>query len=153
MDAIFKKLNFKEQSPILVIHAPESFSPNMQAMAGLTTFVFDLGDLEKITFAIAFVTKQEEINKLVPQIIPKLEGDAILWFCYPKGSSKKYTCDFNRDTGWQIMGEHDMEGVRMVAIDQDWSAIRFRNIQYIKNFTRRKSMALSKKGKSRTTKK
>ncbi len=29
-------------------------------------------------------------------------GDALLWFAYPKGTSKKYTCDFHRDDGWDI---------------------------------------------------
>jgi len=29
-------------------------------------------------------------------------ADAIVWFTYPKGTSKKYKCDFNRDTGWTL---------------------------------------------------
>jgi hypothetical protein len=56
----------------------------------------------------------------------------MLWFAYPKKSSVNYTCDFSRDTGWEILGRHGFEGVRMVAIDQDWSALRFRRVEYIK---------------------
>jgi hypothetical protein len=80
-------------------------------------------------------------------IIPKMEGDAILWMCYPKGSSKKYSCDFNRDNGWEMMGEYDLESVRMVAIDEDWSALRFRKMEFIKTFNRNEKMALSTIGK------
>jgi hypothetical protein len=75
------------------------------------------------------------------------EGDAILWFCYPKGTSKKYTCDFNRDTGWASLGQLGWEPVRQVAIDDDWSALRFRNPDFIKTMTR--SFAMTEKGKAK----
>lgn len=67
--------------------------------------------------------------------------------CYPKGTSKRYKCDFNRDTGWAIMGKFDMEPVRMVAIDEDWSALRFKKVDYIKTMKRNTEGALSEKGK------
>jgi len=75
-----------------------------------------------------------------------------LWFCYPKGTSKKYKCDFNRDTGWETLGNYNLEGVRQVAIDEDWSALRFRKIEHIKTLTRRESFAISKEGKERIKK-
>jgi len=153
MNPVFKKLNYKDQSQILVINTPESFRSNMENMTGLTQFVEDLADVQQIEFMMAFVTRQAEINKLVPHIAPKLKGDALVWFCYPKGSSKKYKCDFNRDTGWQILGVYDLEPVRMVAIDADWSALRFRKVQFIKKITRKASFALTKEAKKRTTNK
>ena len=45
-----------------------------------------------------------------------------------------------------------MEGVRQVAIDEDWSALRFRSAKHIKSLERNPKMALSKEGKQRTTK-
>jgi hypothetical protein len=107
--------------------------------------------MDKIVYAVVFVTQQHEIDRLAPQIVEKLEGDALVWFCYPKKSSKNYTCNFNRDTGWQVMGSLNLEPVRMVAIDKDWSALRFRNVKYIKKITRRASMALTVEAKKRTT--
>jgi hypothetical protein len=41
----------------------------------------------------------------------------------------------------------------MVAIDEDWSALRFRKVGYIKTITRRESFAMSKVAKERTTQK
>ena len=79
----------------------------------------------------------------------KARGDAVLWFAYPKGSSKKYKCEFNRDTGWHVLGAAGFEPVRQVAIDQDWSALRFRRAGFIKDMKRRSCMALSDEGKSR----
>jgi len=151
MDPIFKKMNFKSQSQVVVINTPASFEANIKAMEGLTNFKRSLEEAAQIEFVVAFVTQQAELNTLVPAIAQKLEGDALVWCCYPKGTSKNYTCDFNRDTGWAIMGAHGLEGVRMVAIDKDWSALRFRKVEFIKKLTRRKSMTLTKEGSARTT--
>jgi hypothetical protein len=63
---------------------------------------------------------------------------------HPKGSSKKYTASA---TGHRHAG---FEPVRMVAIDDDWTAMRVRRVEFIKNLTRPESFALSKEGKKRT---
>ncbi len=151
MNAIFKKLNYKSQPEILVIHPPGSFTPNLQTMREYAKIETDISKVDFIEFVLSFVTEKEQIDALAPEIFGKIDGDALVWFAYPKKSSKKYTCNFNRDTGWEIMGQFGYEGVRMVAIDADWSALRFRNVQYIKKITRRKSMALTKEAKDRRT--
>ena len=150
MDAVFKKMNFKEQEHVVVLNAPESFQANMEAMQPWTNIKTNLRS-KQIEFVVAFVTEQKEIDNLVSKIMPKLQEDALVWFCYPKKSSKNYTCNFNRDTGWEIMGKYNMEGVRMVAVDADWSALRFRNVKNIKTMTRAKGWTLSKAGKKKTT--
>ncbi|MGF1585624.1 MAG: hypothetical protein ACFCUM_09905 [Bacteroidales bacterium] len=85
--------------------------------------------------------------------MPKFKGDAILWFCYPKGSSKNYKCGFNRDTGWEGLGKYNLEPVRQVAIDEDWSAIRFRRVEFITNITRAESGAITEEARRRTSQK
>ena len=147
MDSIFKKINFKDSKTVAVIHAPTSFEANMDAMQGLTTFVRDFATVDKTDFILAFCTKQAEVNALAIEASEHLEGDGQLWFAYPKGTSKRYTCDFNRDSGWEILGQQGFEGVRAVAIDNDWSALRFRRVEYIKKMTR--SFAMTEKGKER----
>jgi hypothetical protein len=41
----------------------------------------------------------------------------------------------------------------MVAIDEDWSALRFRDVAFVKKITRRESFALTEEAKNRTTQK
>jgi hypothetical protein len=137
MTLTFKKLNYKEQKQILVVNAPLSFHEELNVMAGYATIIKSEKDIQEIEFALVFVTKQHEIDEIIPRIYPKLKGDAILWFCYPKATSKKYKCDFNRDTGWGGLRKLKLETVRLVAIDEDWSALRFRKIEFIKTMTRK----------------
>ena len=152
MTPLFKKLNFKDQEQILVINAPTSFDPELSGMAEFAGIKKDIKKVKTIEFVIIFVLTQEQIDNSIELIFPKLNGDAVLWYCYPKGTSKKYKCDFNRDTGWETLGNYNLEGVRQVAIDEDWSALRFRKTEYIKTLTRRESYAISKDGKERTKK-
>lgn len=152
MTTLFKKLNFKGQEEILVVNAPTSFDMELADIAEFTEIKKDTKKVKTIDFVIIFVLTQEQIDNTIKLIFPKLNGDAVLWFCYPKGTSKKYKCDFNRDTGWETLGKFNLEGVRQVAIDEDWSALRFRKTEYIKTLTRRESFAISREGKERTKK-
>jgi hypothetical protein len=137
MTPLFKKLNFKNQATILVLGSPESFTKELDAMSEFATICQHEEQLSQIDFVIVFVTKRQEIGEAIEKIFPKLRADAVLWFCYPKGTSKKYKCDFNRDSGWEKLREYKLEAVRQVAIDDDWSALRFREIRFIKTLTRK----------------
>jgi hypothetical protein len=109
--------------------------------------------VKEIAFSLAFVTKQKEVDAIAKTVARKAKGDAIVWFAYPKGTSKKYQCEFNRDNGWTALGAAGFEGVRMVAIDEDWSALRFRRVEFIQTMTREKKHAMTKQGKKKVAKK
>ena len=149
MDAIFKKLNLKSQKEVVAINAPGSFEVNLDSIVEEASVITSLEGLKEIEFILIFVTKQSEIDALIPLVAHLLKGDALLWMCYPKGTSKKYKCDFNRDTGWSIMGTYELEPVRMVAIDEDWSALRFKKVDFIKTMNRSSVHALSEKGRAK----
>ncbi len=150
MNAIFKKLNFKNQPAIHILNAPASFQSALDEMQDLTSIHTDLGKAKDIVFTMIFATKQKEVDQFADRIAKQSIDDAVIWMVYPKGTSKKYTCEFNRDNGWTRLGEHGFEPVRMVAIDEDWSALRFRRAENIKTMTR--SSAISKTGKERILK-
>lgn len=151
MNAIFKKLNFKDQPGITVLNAPLSFAQAMAEVAALASVNNSLPAAGKATFVLAFVTKQQELDKLIPKTVKALADGGLLWFAYPKKSSKKYSCDFNRDTGWAQLGALGFEPVRMVAIDEDWSALRFKKAGDIKVMKR--SFAMSDMGKKKVNEK
>jgi hypothetical protein len=146
--SVFDKLNLKDQTDLVVLNAPDSFEPELKALAGREIRRKVAGNAP-VSFAIAFVKKQTEIDTAAKALVPRMDGDVVLWFAYPKGSSKRYTCDFNRDTGWAALGKSGFEPVRMVAIDEDWSALRFRRAGFIKTMTRGKEHTLSTEGRKK----
>lgn len=152
MASTFDKLNLKDQKQILVLNAPESFEPEIRTLRAITV-LRDLKGASQIEFALAFVTKQKEVDTIGKAIAKKADGDAVVWFAYPKGSSKRYRSEINRDSGWKILGDAGFEPVRMVAIDEDFSAVRFRRVEFIKTLTRGKEHRMSAQGNARAAKK
>jgi hypothetical protein len=139
----FAKLNLKDQAEIVILNAPASFEPELKSLKGVTVRRNAKGG--DIDFSLAFVMTQKDVDTLGPQVAKKAKGDAIVWFAYPKGSSKKYKSQINRDNGWAVMGKAGFEPVRMVAIDEDWSALRFRRVEFIKTMNRPDEVRLTKK--------
>lgn len=149
MTPLFKKLNLGKVTSILVLSAPESFEGELSQLHGVAVQRKATAK-QKVPFVIGFAATQKELDRLSSTIAKATEGDSIVWLAYPKSSSKKYKCDFNRDTGWTVLGEAGFEPVRQVAIDADWSALRFRRAEHIKSLTRSNALAISAGGKSRT---
>jgi hypothetical protein len=131
MGSVFEKLNLGSRQEIVVLDAPESFVPELAQLPAITIH-YHLESVAEAEFWLGFVTRKAEVDKLAPQIAKRAKGDAIVWFAYPKGTSKKYTCDFNRDTGWASLKKLGFDTVRAVAIDEDWTALRFRRKEFIK---------------------
>ena len=152
MASVFEKLNLKDQQEILVVNAPSSFEPELSRLAGVKVHR-SAAAAREISFCLAFVTKQREVDALARVVAAKAKGDAIVWFAYPKGTSKKYKCEFNRDSGWASLGAAGFEGVRLVAIDEDWSALRFRRAEFIKSMSRDPKRAMSSGGKKKVARK
>ncbi|MHA2062606.1 MAG: hypothetical protein ACW963_10005 [Candidatus Sifarchaeia archaeon] len=150
MTTIFKKLNLKDEVEIIVINSPASFEAELAKLSNVSV-VRELAKVSDISFSLSFVTGQEELNAIASEVVAKAKGDATVWFAYPKKSSKRYKCELNRDAGWEVLGAACFEGVRQVAIDDDWSAIRFRRVEFIKSMKRNPRGALSDEGRKRTS--
>jgi hypothetical protein len=151
MASTFKKLNLKDQKQIVVLNAPESFERELKGLRGVE-ILRDIETPNEIEFSLAFVTKQKEVDALAKPIAKKAKGDAVVWFAYPKGTSKNYKCEFNRDNGWQVLGDLGFECVRAVAIDEDWTGMRLRRVEFIKVMKRDRKGAMTSQGKARLAK-
>lgn len=130
MVTIFDKLNLKDHETIVVIDSPQSFEEELRLLKGVKV-VRDARGLASVEFAIAFVTRRAEVERAARKLIKKSADDATLWFAYPKGTSKTIKSEVNRDTGWEVLHNAGFDTVRLVAIDADWSALRFRRKEHI----------------------
>ena len=131
MASIFEKLNLKDRQEMVVLNAPASFEAEL-ARLPVMTIHHHLASVAETGFLLAFVTRKNQVDALAVEVAKRAKGDALVWFAYPKGSSKKYKCDFNRDTGWDALNAAGFETVRAVAIDEDWTGLRFRRAEFIK---------------------
>jgi hypothetical protein len=155
--SLLKKLNHKEQG-VFIIDAPDEFEAEMEAMKKSGNRITalrpaGLGKIKQLDFILSFVKTKEEIEKISTAIHSKLTEDAVVWFAYPKGTSKKYKAQINRDNGWESIKKKGFDTVRAIAIDDDWSALRFRQVEFIKVMTRKDSSPISTEGKSMSKKK
>ncbi len=133
MDHLLAKLNYKGQERIAVINADDEFIPPLTE--NLRNIIIDkeIDPRYPYEFIILFVKKVSEIELIAPIAIHNLVADGVLWFCYPKKTSKKYKSDIDRDHGWDSLIEVGLQGVRMISLNDNWSAFRFRNTKYIKS--------------------
>jgi hypothetical protein len=122
-DPVLKKLLWKRQSPVLLLHAPPEFAP----IAAKLSPSIQRRASARYAFVLAFAKSLAELAAIVAAISGGLADDALLWLAYPKGTSKRYPrTDIQRDSLHARMAEHGYRGVTLVAIDADWSAMRFK---------------------------
>lgn len=146
MNAVLKKLQLKDQSkPILILNASEEYCEIISGFdAKVDTEIKD----EKYHFVQFFGKSMAELKDLAVKAVSVVEEDGLLWLCYPKKSSKKYKGpDCSRDVVIYIFQDEGYEPVRQISIDDDWSALRFRQVDKIKTMNRKS--AVTEKGKER----
>lgn len=149
MTPLLKKLNYKDQKEVIIFDAPEELNDEVKAMENYVNV--KVNPIPKaFDFMLSFLSSVDHVNALAENWSNHAQGDAIMWCCYPKKSSKKYKSDITRDNGWQVLGDYGWEPVRQIAINDDWSALRFRKVTYIKTMTR--SFAMSAEGKEKSGK-
>jgi hypothetical protein len=146
MKPIVDKLQIKPGAVVGLLGMPAELQPALAELWERATVEAALAPTVPLTTVLAFATRQAEVDALAAQL-GQVPGDAAVWVAYPKTSSKKYRCEFNRDTGWAALGAAGFEPVSQVAIDEDWSALRFRRVEYIRKMTR--GGAISAGGKAR----
>jgi predicted CoA-binding protein len=144
---VIKKLQYKDKGQhVLIINAPKAYD---EVITGFKGEVHINGVNEGYDFVQVFGTSNEELQTLAHSAEAYVKEDALFWLCYPKKSSKLYKgSDCSRETVTKLLKDEGYEPVRQIAIDEDWSALRFRKVENIKSMTRK--FAVTEQGKIRT---
>jgi len=111
-----KKLQIPPDVPIFLINAPENF----QLGDGKISKKFD-PTAAVLLFA---ETSKTLANSSSKPAITAAQADRLSWIAYPKAG--QLHTDLNRDKLVAALAPHNIEGVRLVSIDEVWSAMRFR---------------------------
>ena len=112
--SLAKKMNFTTAMKVRVIGKP----------AGV-----DVGDIVTTTSAqcdgvLVFVRKLSDVDAKCGPVVAAAERDGLAWIAYPKAG--QLGTDLNRDILWKHLLKQGIQGVRQIAIDDVWSAMRFR---------------------------
>ena len=75
--------------------------------------------------AVVFADDAASLREIAATHGDDLHGPKVLWVGYPKGNRT----DINRDTVWPVLAEHGLRPIGQVAIDDVWSAMRFRPLE------------------------
>lgn len=123
MQEIIKKFKFKNIG--IIINAPTTIEKEFVRLSFKTKF-----DKTKSTNTLVFINNHKEFLNFLQTELKNIETDSVLWFAYPKGSSKIKT-DINRDTIRMTGEEFGITTVTAISIDDTWSALRFRPIEKV----------------------
>jgi hypothetical protein len=111
------KLQLKGGQHLETVRLPASATSTLAAITPA-----DSGEQESAL--IAFVADRATLEEHLQQIVAAAASDRLTWVAYPK--SGQLGTDLNRDSLAGSLREHGIQPVRQIAIDDVWSALRFR---------------------------
>lgn len=126
--AIVKKLRLQAGQKALLLNAPESYLQALGELPG--EVVFSTQPDGVYDFVQLFIKDWAELERLGPFAFQAIKYDGLLWVCYPKQTGK-IKSDLNRDILWKLMEPTGLSPVMQIAIDETWSALRFRPAEKI----------------------
>ena len=124
---LLEKLQLRHR-PLLLIGCPREIRPLFKG-AVLRDELPEDGAPEAV---LAFVTSKLAAEAVIHAVLPSCTADTLLWFAYPKQSSKRYTADISRNSGWAAFATYGYEPDTQISINSDWAALRFRPFNEIR---------------------
>jgi hypothetical protein len=120
-----KKLGIKPNMRLRVIAAPDRYLRMLAPLpAGARIASAEDGPF---AFVQMFVTDAVDLSMLAQESLPNAEDNALVWIAYPKTSSR-FASDLSRDKVRAKLSTLGWRAVAIVAIDEVWSALRFRPV-------------------------
>ena len=133
MEILLKKLNYKGQKRIAILNGTKVFIESVIKTIPDIQIDTEIDPRYPYEFMLLFVQQVKEIEAFAPRALHNLISDGILWFAFPKKTANKYQSDIDRDHGWEVLLDRGFDRVRQINIDDEWSALRFRNARFIKS--------------------
>lgn len=118
-----QKMLIKFGDRFLLLNAPPGYAERLSDLPeGVAIETTLSGQADAIQ---CFITSKKQLEETLPGLKSALKPGGILWITYPKGTSK-LAGDINRDSINAYAATLGLQGVAMIAIDDDWSALRLK---------------------------
>lgn len=123
--SIAQKLFNKPGNKFLLINPPAGYLAQLGQLPEGTIILNDSSCLVEVIQV--FVLNRSELEAQLTRLKGLLAPKGMLWVTYHKGTSKVKT-NINRDTINAYAGSLGLQGVAMISIDDDWSALRLKMV-------------------------
>jgi|SRR5215831_276406 len=123
--AIARKLGLNPGMRALIIAPPPGYLELLRPMPEDVTVSSKAGPA--YSFVQVFATHLSDISKFARKLRTYAAPNALVWISYPKQSSK-LKGELSRDVIRAAMNGPGWRAVSIVAIDEIWSALRFRQL-------------------------
>lgn len=123
---VAEKMYIKPGMRIGFFNAPDNLHALMGKLPDDIEIVEDLPG-EKLDVVLAFIEDREMLEGYLGSLKNAIHDKGALWLAYYKQSSPEST-DINRDSIHKYASELNLKGVAMIAIDDDWAALRCKKI-------------------------
>jgi len=129
VDPLAKKLLIKTAQRWLFVSAPEGFPESLTSLLVeiKTTIIAD----EAFSGILLFVKNSAELKSNFPAISSVLKPETVFWIAYPKKSSGVVS-DLEMTGNWKETEKYGLRIVASAAVDETWTALRFRPIEQVK---------------------
>jgi hypothetical protein len=122
-----KKLLLKPGNRFLLLNAPEGYLALLGELPQGVILWQEVSGPGNYDLVQVFVRSKAEAEAFWKTATEAVRPGGILWMSYPKKTSSIKT-DINRDAGWESLKAAGWDTVAAVAIDDTWSALRFKPI-------------------------
>jgi hypothetical protein len=120
---VARKLGMNPGMRALIIGPPPGYLKLLAPLPDTLTVSSRSGGM--YPFVQVFVTRLSEINGFAQRLPKHAAPNALVWISYPKKTSK-LKGNLSRDVIRKAMSGAGWRAVSIVAIDEVWSALRFR---------------------------
>lgn len=127
--SLIKRLGIKPGQRLLIVNAPPGYIDRLTPLPENATLTEQMEGV--YDFVNVFVHNQAEVEHYAVPALQALKPGGLLWLAYPKRNSKVKT-DLTRDIGWEAIKNAGYDAIAQVAVDETWTATRFRPLADIK---------------------
>ena len=120
---LIKKLGIKEGFKILLYNQPNAYFDLLGDWPVDIEILIKM-DSETADFIHLFCTTFDELKEVADNYKNALKKNGLLWVSWPKGKSSIKT-DLKRDMIREYLIEIGLVDVKVAAIDEDWSGLKF----------------------------
>ncbi|NCD69995.1 YdeI/OmpD-associated family protein [Mucilaginibacter agri] len=129
MNPIVKKLLMKPGSHWLIVNAPEDYIAYIDPLPEGVQLSFESSG--KVDGVQLFVKNKAELGEVLKAVQSSLKHDTVIWFTYPKKNTSIPT-DLEMMGSWDEAAKYNLRPVASAAINNIWTALRFKPQDQVK---------------------